>query len=265
MGLFEKIKELVSSLKLVEKLEFKNLINISLFSNNKRDIFEIKGDNLNADFSKIKDNQENEIIKKIIQLCIDEEYTLIERKSKKVLEEIIDSHKKHKKTLTFLKDKLNQDDYKILRLAVYIKTKFDNHEDITDLRLQVIKKYGQRGSNICHLYSSGYFESFFIPAYIEMEKEDNFKIDEFHQFFDKVVMKQPFTIFVSRNMSEQQLDNEIAKKMKYGLKFVNIHGIGLDNVKKIKNFLEKVKNRDDISITETKDENSIIFVHLKFN
>src|SRR3989339_676161 len=111
-------------------------------------------------------------------------------------------------------------------------------------------KYGKRGNNINNLYGEGYFDSFIKLYYLSLEEEG--RLNEFDKFFDKFVMEQPITYFVNQNKSQEKMNEElllkIEKNKNYGIKRINIHGIGKLNANKINDFSEIIKIREDVKI-----------------
>ena len=112
------------------------------------------------------------------------------------------------------------------------------------------KKYGSRGNNINNLYGEGYFDNFIKLYYKSLEEEG--RLNEFDKFFGGFVMEQPITYFVSQIKSQEKMNeelfNKINKNKKYGIKRINIHGLGKINSDKIKDFSELIKERIDIKI-----------------
>jgi len=116
------------------------------------------------------------------------------------------------------------------------------------------------------LFSAGYFESLIKPIYKELEKEDDFHISQFLEIFDKIVKESPFAIFVNRYMDKDELlskiRSQITKNRKYGIKFLNVHGIGAKNVKTIREALYELESDEGIEVKNVQERANIIFVNI---
>lgn len=170
--------------------------------------------------------------------------------------------------LEFFADILPQEDLNILRAALYIRTIFkEYHGDVTQLKIQLISQYGIRAANITNLCSAGYFESWIRPLYEEMSKKPGFKEEKFLEIYEEIVRYSPFAFFVNRAMSDsevvQHIMNKIERMKRYGIKTLNIHGIGHSNVAKVKKALEEIENK--VKCTKSiLEEDNIIVIKLHF-
>lgn len=98
----------------------------------------------------------------------------------------------------------------------------------------IIARFGERGKNICNLYTAGYFDSQIKPLYEEVGTSD---LLQFNQIYEQIVTESPYAVFIHAEMSVKNVGETVKQKMeiskKYGIKYLNIHGIGKDNVDKI--------------------------------
>ena len=170
------------------------------------------------------------------------------------------------KILSFIDGKIPAHDLEIIRCALYIRNKKDR-QHLGRLKYDVIVRYGRRGNTIVNLCSQGYFEEFFIPFY-EILKAECTNVQEanekFLAFFNNVVNELPFTIFVNHKMDTNQLKEEILAKRKYGLKFLNIHGIGQANINTIERCIAVIETDIEISGKTTDKKTGSISISLKF-
>ncbi|OGG11448.1 hypothetical protein A2Z00_05715 [Candidatus Gottesmanbacteria bacterium RBG_13_45_10] len=170
--------------------------------------------------------------------------------------------------LTFFSDKLPVEDLNILRAALYIRTVFKvHHGDVTQLKTQLIGRYGIRARSITNLCSAGYFESWIRPLYEEMSKKPGFRKEKFLEIYDEIVLYSPFAYFVNRSTPDsdviQHILGKIEQMKRYGIKTLNIHGIGHANVAKVKIALEAVEK--EVKCTKSiLEEDNIIVVKLHF-
>lgn len=144
-----------------------------------------------------------------------------------------------------------------------------NPDLIYRLKGDIIHKHGTRGLNICNLCTSGYFENWIKPLYEEMEKSPDFDPEKFNESYNLIIKEAAFAVFVTKDMKPDKLkeivEKKIARNLKYGVNFINIHGIGKGNVDKIRVLISELETKyPDIgkSIDEKK---SIIFSKLVFN
>jgi hypothetical protein len=96
----------------------------------------------------------------------------------------------------------------------------------------------------------GYFDSFIKNFYALLESEN--RTQDFLKVFDDFVTQQPITYFVNQYRTQEQVNEDLMEKIvrnkKYGIKKLNIHGIGEQNIKKIKEFIKLIENSQDVKI-----------------
>ncbi|MEK7497648.1 MAG: hypothetical protein AAB656_01885 [Patescibacteria group bacterium] len=133
-------------------------------------------------------------------------------------------------TINFFDGKIPKEDIYVLKASAYIKKVFDGGGSVEVFKRQLRYKYGERGTNICNLYSAGYFESWIRPLYESSP-------DNFQEAYEIVIKQLPFAIFVHGDMTIADIEKKVKEKAKenklYGIKFINLHGIGTDNINKI--------------------------------
>jgi len=243
-----------------------NTFDLSFFSGNK--FLEVKQEvnnhyNIHIDLDKATPEQ----IKKITEFypqIRDEDALILQENNytdlKKYLEEL-----KNVPILKYFKGKINDQDYNALRTSVFIQNKFNLGDDVSLYLEQLYREFGVRGRNICNLYGEGYFESFIQPFYVLLEADS--RKDEFLKQFDQFVMEQPITYFVSQHRTKEQISQDlfgkIEKNKKYGIKKLNIHGIGESNIKKIKSFIKEIETRTDLKIPSSIEKDGRISLCLE--
>lgn len=203
---------------------------------------------------------------------------LLDKHSAEVVQDFkkIDSTSDTKDTLGFLTQIIPPGDIKIWRAALYIRSQYQQSKDIQQLKLDVMAKYGEKGKNIVNLCTAGYIETLFAPNYkfLKDNHTDEAVIKEhFEALYELVVYELAVTVFVYLTMKDAEVKDQIIKKieqnLKYGIKFLNIHGIGKANVDKINealSVLDNVCKSKGISITNksVKQEKNTILVRLEF-
>lgn len=189
-------------------------------------------------------------VKYLLSESLNEDFTFLEQTSDERVNDIIETEKDEgtHKLLTFFSNKIPKNDFDALRSAVYIRTLFTrgtDYDTIYRLKGEVIKKHGKRGLNICNLCTSGYFEKLLIPLYKEIEKSPTFSNDKFDKVYNTIIDEEAFAVFIksSTPISEVRnvIETQINRNSKYGIKYVNIHGIGYENISKIKEVISTIK------------------------
>jgi hypothetical protein len=140
-------------------------------------------------------------------------------------------------------------------------------EKTNALKDQIIQKHGDKGRNIANLCTAKYLEDFLIPLHsslMQEYKDDRLANEAFIEKYKPIVMELPFTIFVGFPMSVEEIRKQIATKKQYGIKFVNIHGIGENNIKKIKDVILGKEKDGQFIINELKEEKNSLFVRINF-
>lgn len=205
----------------------------------------------------------------------DNGYTLLESNSKKIIEDLRNEESKteNRDIIEFFKDKVSPEDLEIIRGALYVRERFRRRDrNIAELKEDLRSRYGLKANNVVNLCTSGYFENYFIPYYEHLKEyrgneEEEAKRD-FKKFYNAVVRYLPFSVFVCIRKSGEEAKREIVEKLernlKYGTKFLNIHGIGKQNVATITDAvaeLEKVYG--DRLVKEVDAKGQIISVRLE--
>lgn len=216
------------------------------------------------------DQKETAKLQKTISEAVTKEGSLLlEEGAKKILDDysVASNQDKNKKILEFFKGKIPPTDLVILRASLYIRDVFNRGNSVENLKNGITQRYGVRGCNITNLCSAGYFESLIKPLYEEMFIQPTFSSEKFLSRYEVIVTQLPFAVFVNRNMSVTALEKEVRAKMvmnkKYGIKHLNIHGIGENNVEKIQDLLKKLKDQFT-SIPEIDSERNFITVKISF-
>lgn len=254
------------------KLVFSPKININIGSDNNKGntiIYDQRKQLAEIDVLQLS-NEKKVKFQRLLKPQLSTETPLLDREYKAKTEDYREKigQKDNQILLEFFVDVLPQEDLNILRAALYIRTIFkEHHGDVTQLKAQLINQYGIRARNIANLCSAGYFESWIKPLYEEMSKKPSFKEEKFLEIYEEIVRYSPFAFFVSRAMSDseviQHIMNKIEKMKGYGIKTLNIHGIGHTNVDKVKNALEEIEKK--IKCTKSiLEEDNIIVIKLNF-
>lgn len=193
------------------------------------------------------DSQTLPKLQQAIRVAVNQEgKLLLESGAKKTLDDFqkIDSLEKNRKLLEYFRDKVSPTDIAILRASLFLREVHKKGQSVGQLKLDIVNRYGYRGANISNLCTEGYFESLIQPLYEEMVAQKDFTLEKFQTAFEIIVTQFPFAVFISNRMTQNAVKTEVIKKMeinkKYGIRKMNIHGIGASNVEKILSFLQEL-------------------------
>jgi len=250
-----------------------NTITIFKFTKNEKQVIEIKENTLSLDLSKSND-QEKKSIKGLLDFIVQgkEEIflnSLSSEKTQSIKNNLPDQS--DKSLLDFYKDKLNPDMYKALEMSLVVRSFFKKGGNITELKRDISKKYPSFGNNLCNLTTEGYFDTHFKDLYDNMiqDEDEAFDIRVYQKKVENIVNSLPFTVFVTRYKTYDELSGEVLFKLeklkKYGTGKLLLHGIGKENVNTTLTILEEYKEKKDLAIQ--KDVNpgkTIITVTLLF-
>jgi len=240
MNLLEIVFE---KLKTIFEAKFSNSFNnnrISLFnfSKNSTSLFEIRGGNrLSLDLTHANPEEKKQVKEKIIDYAtqIEKEAFLVNPSLitiKKVKENLPDEAEQ--KLLEFYKDKLTPEMYTALEASIVVRNAFKRKEDIKELKQSIAKKHPSWGNNLCNMVSEGYFDDYFKNLYLNMFKDESFDIRAYQRNVESTVKSLPFTVFVTKYKSYEELSGEVRFKLsnlkKYGTGKLLIHGIGYENI-----------------------------------
>jgi len=230
--------------KLIEKLAIKVTINIPSVTvnikndNSKKFVHDESSKTVSINLEKIK-KEEVENVGELCRQAFNEDVIFLGKEEKETIEDVREQEKSSetRKALEFLKGKVPLDDFNIWRAALYLRVSHEKglHPKTKELKFQVIQKYGKKGANIANLCTAGYLETALIPIYEGLTKScsEPEVLGTFQEIYSSFVRELPNTIFVCQRMGEEELVEKIGRRKKYGVYFINIHGIGKDNVAKI--------------------------------
>jgi hypothetical protein len=260
-----------------------NITNVNIDSNQTKNSLEYNSDKkfLNINLSALSP----EICKKIepvLKNAVDvEDQPLLEQCADKLLDDFVKNENlpENKETFNFILQNIPNEDIDIWRKALYIRgcvkeLKEAANEDlkkaasnkIRHAKHDVISAYGKKGNNITNLCSADYIEKWLIPLYqslYELYPMDVNKAKEsFIKIYQKITKELPFTIFVAGEMSEEKINTEVKNRLKYGMNFFNIHGIGRQNIKTITAFADGIKSGKNpiLEVEKIEEEGNVVLL-----
>jgi len=228
--------------------------------------FSEKDNKLSINLNQLTPDEKTQLMP-ILLNAVDSGVPLLEEKAKERTEDIYLKEHSSEETniLDFFKGKIPEDDYTALRASLYLRSRFEEHasrQEIDDLKIQIIQKYGKRGRNISDLCSAGYFEALVKIA-------DTTDKDAFSEFYEVIVGKGALALFVSEKISPNQLIQQISKRIdtdrKYGgAGIIQIHGIGRKNIDTIKIAMDSIEENFQNLNVKTFQEKGVMAVTIKF-
>lgn len=267
--------DILNNLQSIFKIDLSGL---KKFQNSIKLIFQVNSNNKKITFNgpviiidpTVLGKKEITKIQQIIRNSVSQDRVpVLQEDTQKLLEDFkkVDSKSLSQDLISYFKGKIPAIDIEVLRQSIYIKVVSDRGESIQKLKWDVTNRYGNRGKNICNLYSAGYFTSQIKPMYEEMLSQQNFSPEDFKIAYDRIVNESPYAVFINREMSNRVAEKEVRDRIgtarNYGIRYLNIHGIGEENVDKIVYILEKLKP-DFPFPQEIKRQGNIIVVKIQF-
>jgi hypothetical protein len=187
------------------------------------------------------------IIREAVQV---DDVPLLDKQSKERIDNIgiTEASEDVKSLEDYFKGKIPEEDFRIFRAALFVKKRSEEGPDpdeILSLRREIMQKYGDRGRKITNLCSAGYFETHIKPAYEIMKRIPNTTDKDFLDDYDLFIKEEAFAVFVPSSWSIRELKDAIKRKLerniRYGRKFVSIHGIGRTTIEKITEVISELK------------------------
>ena len=200
-----------------------------------------------------------------------DDFLLLEDNSQKTLEDIqkYQSTEDSAKILGHLREIAKPSDIPIFQAALYLKYVYENKgANVQQLKDQIIRAYGNRGSKIANITSAGYVESLLIPLYQQMKSGTNFSREKFAAQYEVIINESAFSVFVNFAMSEVGIRRRIAEQIltnkKYGQDYVNLHGIGSKNLQSIAKAIKELTDEYPSIKVATKEKiGNTIFVKIR--
>lgn len=150
-------------------------------------------------------------------------------------------------TLEYFNDLIRKQHLEALEAALYMrKLVEEENRDPEKIKQDIKSEYGAEGRKISTLCSAGYFDkgNYLRELHKNMEEEEKFE-----ERFDEIVRYLPFTVFVSRWNNKKDVMIELRRKLlkynKYSVRFVDVRGIGEQNIDKIQKVVTRLDEELD--------------------
>lgn len=162
-------------------------------------------------------------------------------------------------------------DVPLLRACLFLRQRFHSGGSVASLKDQIAQVYGPKGRNFANLCSAGYLEDWFWPLYEHLltsyPDDPEVAKAKFQMLYNNIVNELPWTEFASIGGSPATLKSHIAEKMcrnvQNGVRFLNVHGLGERNVKKVLQILPELQKETGCTIGRMEQEKDRIFVRLE--
>lgn len=138
-------------------------------------------------------------------------------------------------------------DIPILRACCVLRVHHKLGEPVAKFKEDITKRYGERGRNLANLCSADYFETWFFKINESLLEKFGAKEGRrrFLLLYEEIVTKQPWTIFVSHAMTEEELGELILNRLcSYRTGFVYVHGLGNANTSKIEKIAKELPQKE---------------------
>lgn len=241
---------------------------IKLFSDNTKNHYhDNRIFNINIHPDVLKPPNREKLIDEIKYAINEGDQTLLCENTQKRIQDFRkeEQEKDSTEVLTFFRDKVSEKDLTIIRGALYIRQCFKRGENIDDLKLDVMLKYGEKGKNIVNLCTAGYFEEYIIPFYklaLEQKETEEEALKAFNRYFNRIVEELPFIVFVRHDKTPENVVTEVRRKIENGARFVNIHGMGRHNVKTIYDAITQLEEFPELE-SSVDQKGQIIFARFE--
>ncbi len=227
--------------------------------------------NINA----LKPKAQEKFLKKIVQSMNDDVDAIVEKDSYQVIETVKKGERAGpiKAELDELRAHLPDGDMPILRAGLVLRSAFVTGQPIggktvKDLKDDIRLRYGDRGNKIANMCTAGYFETLVIPC-LRILKNSGKTVPEIKKELNFIIEESAFAFFVPSSMKEKDVcEKAIAKiesNKQSGKPYLNVHGIGLKNVKSIRALKEVVKEEYSNANFEENSVNEYINLKITFS
>jgi len=174
--------------------------------------------------------------------------------------------------MAFLLPMIPQEDVPLLQACLFLRRRFNSNQPVDDLKRQIVQSYGPRGRNLANLCSAGYLETWFKPVHAMLSEsypEDPAQVRNlFLKLYNHLLVELPWTVFVCSSTNKKKLALSLIQKLKHnasnGVRFLNIHGLGEQNAKKISSILLEVQNSSGARLVKLEQDGARIFARLEF-
>ena len=219
----------VPHIKKLFKNKNKEKINQFHITGNKNTVTNIVGSKLTININNLSDKTS----KRLLNYLNESKNGIVPKERVKEIENI--SKKLHQTKYPNLKVHIPPRDFRALQAAEFI-----NRNNAGEMKADIRERFGDRGNKIANLCSAGYFLSLeeLCKALCPKNKE------LFRTMYERAIISEAFAVFITRGLNKRKTKNKIENKIKSnklsGVKHIDIHAIGSDNIKKANKIIEQL-------------------------
>ncbi len=257
--MIEILGKLLESLGIKIDLKEINFIKIENHQDNRKYVYVDKSKNLIVNPKEAPGGKFNEFVNAVVE----DKNSLVEENAQKQYKELaeVEERKDNQEVIKFYEKKIPSEDVLILRAALYINEKHKKGENIDGMKHSISIKYGKRGRNIVNLCSAGYFHQMIRDLYIHLEEVGMEK--EFSFYYENIVTELDFAVFVHRNMNISEINSEIKHRIKNSIDFLDIHALGEENVRKVKESIDMLQKKNELTSYAVSTEEKVEYILVK--
>jgi hypothetical protein len=254
----------ISKLKNVVRINFTTTINVDKSVH-------VEGDTLHINPSRLVGKQKRGLKKALREEMFLEAGAVINQDYEPTIVEALKSLPSKQDIAKKLTPIIPPGDVPLFRACLFLRRQFEAGANIADLKNQITRRYGTRGSNFANLCSSGYLETWFWPLYEELLRanpgDPAAATAQFQIHYKRIVNDLPWTEFVSAAASAATATAHIVDKMSRnitnGVRYLNIHGLGAANMRKIESILPEIERKTRALVAKMEKDQTRIFVRLE--
>jgi hypothetical protein len=128
-------------------------------------------------------------------------------------------------------------DREILEASIIIRKLSNDGESVSRQKSDIVQRFGPRGGMISNLFSAGYFDSLIEPVYKDL-LATTITPEEYVTVYEMIVTESPLAVFIGVGNTLPEVTKKILEKIETNIDldihFLNIHGIGTSNIRKIR-------------------------------
>jgi hypothetical protein len=258
----------VSKLKALVNIEITTTVNVDRSTHRS---IHIEGQTLVIDPSNLNGKQKRGLKRIIREDLLPEAGAIIDKSSKSTVSEVLKALPSKEEVAKKLVPIIPPSDKSLLYACLFLRREYQAGVNIDALKAQIFRLYGTRGGNFANLCSAGYLETWFVPLYDELLRanpgDPAAATAQFQIHYKSIVNDLPWTEFVSSRSSAAATTAHIVDKMgrniKNGVRYLNIHGLGANNMRKIERILPDIIRETGAAVARTDRDPNRIFVRLE--
>lgn len=211
----------------------------------------VEGNAIQLNVAELTTKERETLLPQIIKQAVQEENAILLSDESQTKIQEIEDFEQHPgidpQLISFAHEKIPVRDRVIWKGALLVRHQHlqGNNQRATELRFDLIGRFGDRAKNITNLCTANYLEQIIRPLWEQLNKQGDSENQKFFDIYESIVTEQPFAVFVSLHETEEEIVREVLSKkelvIKYGWRKLAIHGIGEGNIRKVQAVAEKIR------------------------